>query len=343
MTALYQLRGVERFFGEHCALSIPALEIAHGGLTAIVGPNGAGKTTLLRLLSRLDRPTRGEVWFRGDSAVGGLGTPPTTETSQEQSQGAIQPITLVSQDPYLFRGTVESNVAYGPRVLGLSAEERECRVHQALEDVGLVALARRRARRLSGGEKRCVALARALATTPEVLLLDEPFAELDREHAEKVERILRDRGSSATVVFTTHNLAQAHRLADRVIPMVGGKISPVPLVNMFRGSIVRHGGAMVFRSPGIEFEVAESREDATLAIVDPEAVVVSSEPLHSSARNRFCGTVIGVESQGAALHLTIDCGTRMVAAITRQSYDELGLNAGRTVWVTFKSTAVHLH
>ncbi len=339
MTALYQLRGVEHFFGEHCALSIAVLEISYGGLTAIVGPNGAGKTTLLRLLSGLDRPTRGEVWFRGDSVVGSPGTPPTTETSPRRTQR----ITLVNQDPYLFRGTVESNVAYGPHVLGLSAEERKRRVHRALEDVGLAPLARRRASRLSGGEKRCVALARALATAPEVLLLDEPFAELDRERTEKVEVILRNHGNSGTVVLTTHDLAQAHRLADRVIPMVGGKISPVPLVNMFRGSIVRRGGALVFRSAEIEFEVAESREDATVAAVDPAAVVVSSEPLHSSARNHFCGTVIGVESSGAALYLTIDCGARIVAAVTRQSYEELGLNAGRSVWVTFKSTSVHLY
>ena len=339
MTALYRLSDLERFFGEHCVLSISALEIPEGGLTAIVGANGAGKTTLLRLLAFLDKPTRGDVWFRGNRDDGAQ----APRADAEPLRRRRQPITMVDQNPYLFRGTVELNVAYGPRALGLPREERMRRVRRALEDVGLTHLARQHANRLSGGEKRRVALARALATGPNVFLLDEPFAELDREHAAKTEQILRDRGSSGTVIFTTHDLAQAHHLANQVIPLVGGRVSPVPLVNLFRGSIARRGGVPTFHSIDIEFEVPNTLDNATLAAVDPEAIVVSSEPLHSSARNSFRGTVIHVESRDAIFHLTINCGARLVAAVTRQSYDDLALNVGREVWVTFKSTAVHLY
>lgn len=324
MVLLYTLSGVERTFGEHCALSIPSLEIPAGGLTAVVGPNGAGKTTLLRLLAFVDSPTRGEIVLDGG----------------ERSQRIL---TLLDQNPFLFRGTVEFNVAYGPRARGLPRSERAERVRRALESVGAAHLSRQGVHRLSGGEKRRVALARALATPAEVLLLDEPFAELDREHIEKTERALRLRGEGGTVIFTAHDLAQAHRLADRVISLVGGRVSPVPLANLFRGEWIERGAMPIFRSSGIEFAVAENRVDATLAAIDPEAILVSAEPLRSSARNCFSGTIVQAESRGAFVYVTVDCGALLVAAVTRHSYEELGLNAGRAVWVTFKSTAVHLY
>jgi molybdopterin-binding protein len=250
---------------------------------------------------------------------------------------------MVEQNPYLFRGTVELNVGYGPRALRRPKAECQRRTYDALEKVGAAPLLHRRVDRLSGGERRQVALARALAIAPRVLLLDEPFAELDREHTFKTEQLLRDRSGSTTVIFTTHDLAQAHRLASDVVSIIGGRISPGPLLNLFRGSVIRRAGGPIFCAQGIEFEIPESSPDATLASVDPDTIVVSTEPLRSSARNHYCGVITRVEARTAVFHLTIDCGAPVVATITRHSYDDLGLNAGRRVWVTFKSTAVRLY
>lgn len=323
MTVLYSLSGVEKWFGEHRALSVPSLEIPAGGITAVVGPNGSGKTTLLRLLAFVERPTQGSVHLCGEPS--------------------LEPVGYVDQSPYLFRGTVASNVAYGLRAARVPRRERRRRAAQGLDDLGLAAIADRRASALSGGERRRVALARVLVLSPSVLLLDEPFAEVDRPRVAEIERLLRDRAVRATVILTTHDLAQAHRLADRVLSLVSGQLSPIPLANTFLGSVRSRAGASLFQTGGLELEVPDGHADATVAAIDPEAVVISTAPVYSSARNRLSGTIVQVESRDGLLYLTVDCGAPLVAAVTRHSYEELRLNVGCTVWVTFKSSAVHLY
>ncbi|MDO4263363.1 MAG: ATP-binding cassette domain-containing protein [Deinococcus sp.] len=180
--------------------------VAPGEFLCIVGPSGSGKSTLLGLLAGFLSPQRGEIRLGG-----------------EVVRGPHSRLTLVQQEPALFPWlTVEGNVRFGLR--GLPRGEQENRVQDSLALVGLHDLGRRRVHELSGGQRQRVSLARALATHPGVLLLDEPFSALDVATRERLSSELLDiwRRRGVTVVFVTHHLEEALTLGERVIALRGG-------------------------------------------------------------------------------------------------------------------------
>lgn len=182
------------------------LQLSGDGISVILGPNGTGKTLLLRLLAGL-LPAHG-----GTILWGGAGRP----------DGRMA---MVFQQPMLLRLSVFTNVEFALRPQSLSAAERKERTNEVLERVGLAHRAADCARLLSGGERQRLALARAWAMRPRLLMLDEPTASLDPSATEAVERIIREiRTDGAKVLMTTHNLGQATRLADDIIFLAGGRV-----------------------------------------------------------------------------------------------------------------------
>lgn len=182
------------------------LEIAAGGITVVLGPNGAGKSILLRMLAGLQAPHGGSISWNGN------GLP-------------VAGIAMVFQHPVLLRSSVFYNAGFGLQPLGLSRTETQRRTQHVLERVGLAHRAADSARLLSGGERQRLALARAWAMQPKLLLLDEPTAALDPSAIETVERIIREiRTDGARIVLTTHNLGQAMRIADDIVFLASGRV-----------------------------------------------------------------------------------------------------------------------
>ena len=218
--SLYQLRGVTRAYGGRRVVDVEALDIERGEILCLVGPSGSGKSTLLRLLNFLEPPTSGTILFDGQPI------PP------ELPLALLRRVTTVFQRPILLNRSVRDNVAYGLRLRGLSLDGR---VDEALDRVGLTAFAHQPAHKLSGGELQRAALARALVLDPEVLLLDEPTANLDPYNVGLIESIVhaqnRERGT--TVVLVTHNVFQARRLASRAGLLLEGKVVEVAPVEPF--------------------------------------------------------------------------------------------------------------
>ncbi len=213
-TPLFELRQVVKSYQDRQVLALEELSLQGGEITAIEGPNGAGKTTLLKILALLIAPDQGRLFYRG-SEISGAGNHIVLRRE----------ITLVAQDAYLFEGSVEKNVSYGLKLRGEDKGKRRQRAREALAQAGLNGFLHRRARGLSGGEGQRVALARALALEPRVLLLDEPFANLDPASAEVFERVisgLPQQGCS--VILVSHARDQARRLADRVIALADGRL-----------------------------------------------------------------------------------------------------------------------
>jgi len=172
-----------------------------GDVSVILGPNGAGKSLLLKLCHGVIEPTRGRRLWEGLDAA---------RASQRQA--------MMFQRPVVLRRSVAANIAYALRVRKVAGSERTARLKQVLELTGLAPLAHRHARVLSGGEQQRLALARAWATQPEVLFLDEPTANLDPTATRTVEDLITTIRSSGTkIVMTTHDLGQARRLADEVL------------------------------------------------------------------------------------------------------------------------------
>ncbi|MGZ8441496.1 MAG: ABC transporter ATP-binding protein [Candidatus Deferrimicrobiaceae bacterium] len=213
---MYRLDSLRKCYGSSVALDIEGLTIVEGRLYTLTGANGAGKSTLLGILAFLAPPTSGEIFYAGKRVVWDPG-------SMEEYR---RKVTLLHQSPFLFGGTVYDNVAFGLKARGVQGEAQQRRVDKALDDVGLQGFRDRKARELSGGEAQRVAMARALVLEPEVLLLDEPLANIDRETAGLLESVIASlpaRGT--TVVLITHDPEQSERLNGESIVLEGGKVA----------------------------------------------------------------------------------------------------------------------
>jgi iron(III) transport system ATP-binding protein len=207
-----------RFPGGVQAVDRLSLSVVHGEILALMGPSGSGKTTVLRLIAGLERPDSGRLAIR-DHVVAGPGV-----WVEPERRG----VGLVFQDYALFPHlTVEENVGFGLHARRRDARRR--RVDEVLDLVGLAGIARRPPHELSGGQQQRVALARALAPAPDVILLDEPFSNLDADLRgqirEEVGRILRY--TSTTAIFVTHDQEEGFAIADRVGVLHAGRLEQV--------------------------------------------------------------------------------------------------------------------
>jgi iron(III) transport system ATP-binding protein len=210
-----RLSGVSKSFGSTRAVDGVTLEVGSGELVSVLGPSGCGKTTLLRLIAGFERPDRGSLSVGGTEMAG-----PATFVAPERRR-----IGMVFQDYALFPHlTVTANIAFG--LARRERQERDALTRRTLELVGLQHRSDRYPHELSGGERQRIALARALAPEPEVVLLDEPFSNLDATLRaglrREVELILRDAG--ATAILVTHDQEEALSLADRLAVMRRGQI-----------------------------------------------------------------------------------------------------------------------
>jgi len=339
-------------------LSVPEFDLHSEETVALIGPNGAGKSSLLLALAALLQSASGEIRYHGEpiSAAG-------------NATAYRRRIAMVFQEPLLFDTTVFDNVASGLKIRGIPAGEIRRRVGECLDRFHISNLADRSACRLSGGEAQRTSLARAFATRPEVVLLDEPFTSLDpptrRLLMDDLAQVLRETGSSA--VIATHDQMEALRLADRMMVMQGGQIvqsgttaevtanpvnafaaSFVGMENVFAGTIISaEGGMLMLDLSGMKLEIVGSGNPGERVVVcaHPEHVVVTiSDPAHrTSARNVFPGTIKRIVPLGPISKVYLDCGLPLVAAVTGHSLDELGLAPGSPVYASFKATSVHLY
>lgn len=209
---LFGLEQVTQRYNGRCVLALDAMQINKGEILALVGPSGAGKSTLLRLLNFLEAPTSGTIMFDGTAVTHNL--PLTTRRR----------VTTVFQKPALLKRSVAANIGYGLSLRGekISPELLD----HWLTRLGLQDLSKQKASKLSAGEAQRVALARALVMRPDVLLLDEPTANLDPFNVHLIENIVREENqqNGTTIILVTHNVFQAKRIADRTALLMGGKL-----------------------------------------------------------------------------------------------------------------------
>jgi molybdate transport system ATP-binding protein len=349
---------VRRFARGPAVAARAALPLAGGLVTVLFGPSGAGKTTVLRALAGLDRPDEGTIRFDGETwfdAARGVSVPP-----QRRRVG------LVFQEHALFPHlTVAGNVGYG--LHALAREARRSRVREVARRIGIEALLERRPARLSAGERQRVALARALAPSPRLLLLDEPLSALDTpsraELRGELRRALEAAGVPAMVV--THDRVEALALGDRIVVMVEGavrQVGPVPEIfgapvdaevarvvgteNVIPVRLLRRSeGLAVVQAGAVELVGVDPgglERDAHACIRAEEIVLEEAPGAPSSARNLLVGTVAARADEGPLVRVSIDCGVRLVALVTRPSAERLGLAPGRAVAVLVKAPAVKL-
>jgi len=206
-----QLEKVKKTYGPIKALDSVTLNAEAGQIVALLGMNGSGKTTLLRILAGLEEPDKGDI---------------LVNRKRMTPQQLRRISTLVFQKTVMFNTSVCGNVSFGLKIRGVTKEEIERRVFNVLNSVGLTGFQKRNARALSGGEQQRVALARAFVLDPEILLLDEPTANLDPTNAMILENAIKRirEENECTIMLATHNLHQARRLSDKIIHIHYGRI-----------------------------------------------------------------------------------------------------------------------
>jgi len=209
--AFIELKGVGKCYGSSQILKEVDLQMFEGEVMALIGPTGSGKTTLLRLIDLLEEPSSGAILLEGRDVA---------RLPERELLKLRRRMAMVFQKPVMFKASVKDNVSYGLKVRGIKAPEK---VDLVLEAVGLQSYAHRDATTLSGGEMQRIALARALIVEPEVLLLDEPTANLDPGSAASVEELIS--GLQTTVIMATHNMNQCLRLSDRVAVLLEGRLA----------------------------------------------------------------------------------------------------------------------
>jgi len=332
------------------------LRIEKGEVFALIGPTGAGKTTLLRLLNLLDVPTSGKIRFDGVDTSAPAGV--RLELQRRMA--------FVLQKPVVFNASVYDNVACGLKWRRIDGGEVKEKVNHILEVVGLADYRHRNARTLSGGEVQRVALARALVVEPEVLLLDEPSANLDPLSASRIEQLVSDliQRYATTTIMATHDLAQGQRLADRIGVLMNGELLQigsardvfalphskevaefVGVENIIDGVITSNEDRIVtIESHGRSIEAISDymAGEEVCACIRPEDVTLALARVSSSARNSYEGEITWLVSMGPLTRVEIQCGFSLVATVTKRSAEEMGLNRGKKVYATFKATGVHV-
>jgi len=336
------------------------LDIAAGEYFVVLGPTGAGKTVLLETIAGLYRPDKGRILLAGEDI---------THAPPERRD-----IGFVYQDYALFPHlNVARNIAFGLKLRRVSPRDIEQRVAAVGRLLGIEHLLHRRPGSLSGGEAQRVALARALVTEPHLLLLDEPLSALDPETREGLQRELGriHRALGTTTIHVTHDFEEAVALGERIAVLKEDRVDGarregrivqvgtpeevfrrpasefvarfVGVRNIFRGQAYpADDGYRLVVINGLEIAAVTELEGSVHASVRPEDIVLSREPLLSSARNTFRGQIVDISDRGTIVYVTVHVPPDFVCMITRRSLEEMGLREGMGVHIAFKASAVHV-
>jgi sulfate/thiosulfate transport system ATP-binding protein len=309
-----EARNVTKCFGDFTALDDVSVEVESGSLTALLGPSGSGKSTLLRVIAGLEQPDAGEVFISGEEA--------TSVSPQKRGVG------FVFQHYAAFKHmTVWDNVAFGLAIRKRPKTEIKQRVGELLDLVQLTGLAKRYPAQLSGGQRQRMALARALAVEPKVLLLDEPFGALDARVRKELRAWLRRLHGEVhvTTIFVTHDQEEAMEIADQIVLMNEGRVEQV-------------GGARdLYERPANKFVMTFIGPVSSFGeeLVRPHDIEVRREANGSAER----ATVERVVHLGFEVRadLCLEDGRELWVQMTKTAAEELELERGSQVFVATRS------
>ena len=329
-----------------------SIDVAAGEVVAILGPNGAGKSTVLAAIAGVLRPDAGRATLDGNVLF-------------DHDDGTWQPAhargtALLAQDPLLFPHlSVTDNVAFGPRSAGRTRSQSRASARTWLAEVDGVELADRKPAELSGGQAQRIAIARALAAEPRLLLLDEPMAALDITVVPAMRQVLKRVLAGRSAILVTHDVLDALLLADRVIVMEGGRIveegptrevlerprssfgAGIAGLNLMRGQSV--GGAVRTSAGAAVSGLSDAPVpdgSVAVAVFSPSAVGVYVEPPAGSPRNVFASTIRELEPRGAQVRVRTD---ELSADVTLPVVAELDLVPGKKVFLVVKASEVTIY
>lgn len=315
---LYELRNLKRVCGGQVILDISRLEFKTGSITSLTGANGAGKTTLLNILAFLDAGYEGTINFCGRQV----------RDSKRQLFALRRQVVLVDQYPLLFTGSLWKNIEFGLKIRKVPKKRRKEKVEQVLELVGLQDFHKAEGQTLSGGETKRAALARALVVEPDVLLCDEPTANVDVANQEIILDIL-DRINSQedrSIIFSTHSLSQVQRLAHRTITLEAGRLTGLVGENAFKALVLERKQKNVVCEIGGKLNVELSAHtipenvSGFRLLIDAAKIRLVTDQEQEVGQMICRGKILSLCRKNDHVVLVVDAGIRLTISLPRAQY-----------------------
>ncbi|MFK5948270.1 MAG: ABC transporter ATP-binding protein [Methylococcales bacterium] len=324
MNNAYQLNDIIFSYNKLQALSIKSLDIHAHKITALIGPNGCGKTTLLNLLAFLTENQQGKMRFFSE------------QVSRKYFHRFIQKISFLPQQPYLLRGSVADNLALTLKFHQQNNKQKK--IINVLEQLEIEHLRFKEVKTLSGGEQQKVALARAIITDPDVLLMDEPFSYLDHCSEKLLESFIKGYTKQAhkTIVFSSHNRLQGIAIADNVISLIHGKVVNSPLINLFQGVVKQ----LIFDTGKIKIILPVVSLDFQYVSIDPSKISLSVTRPTAEINNQYQGRVTAMVDEQEQIRVSVSAGELFQVILSVAQFKALDISLSDQVWVAFQPCCV---
>ncbi|APH39258.1 ABC transporter ATP-binding protein [Methanohalophilus halophilus] len=332
------------------ALEAVDLNIEEGEYFCVLGPTGSGKTILMETIAGIYKPDNGSIIINGKEI--------SSQLPKERN------ISMVYQDFMLFPNMdVRKNIEFGLHYKGFKKSRITEMVENTAKMLGISHLLERRPLTLSGGEKQRTAIARAIITEPELLLLDEPLSSLDTGTKDRIgQELLRiHQLKKTTTIHVTHSFEEAFSLADRIAVMHDGKILQVGTAeevfnrpnsrfiadfvgveNLFHGKAFIQDNLTEIYVNDLKIISSTLKSGDVSISIRPENILVSINPIESSARNSFSGVLTQATRMKSIVNVIINAGIPFRVVLTKRTYDDMELSIGREVYLTFSASAVHI-
>jgi tungstate transport system ATP-binding protein len=324
----FEIKNLIKQFDDRVILDLPSVFFPTGKIIGLLGPNGAGKTTFLEILAFLSLPTRGEILYRSEKV----------QHNKSNIIGLRQKIVLVQQKPILFSTTVSKNIEFPLKIRKKDKTERKRTINELLDLVGMERFRDAKAHHLSGGETQRVAIAQALACSPEVILMDEPTASVDVENQIIVERIIRDinRQNRISVIFTTHDMIQARRIADETVFLFEGRVAESIYENIFSGHIQSDSTGQKFciLQNDIKLQVQTDRSGLVRIFIKPNSITLYPSPINPLETNTYKGRLIQLTHERNRIRALVDVGIPISVLIPDEVFATMPVQLGKEVWLT---------
>jgi len=333
---LYELNNLKKIYGKRAVLDLPHLSVEKGQIVGLLGPNGAGKTTLLEIFAFLSGPTSGELRFQGKKV----------DHENNRLRDLRRRVVIVQQHPIMFTVTVEKNLVFPLKIRKVPKQRQEEVIDGLLDLVGMREFKHARAHNLSGGETQRIAIARALACSPEVILFDEPTASVDVENQIAIERIVREinQEKGISVIFTTHDMNQAARLADKIVFLFEGRLAQSTYENIFSGQILpgENGDPYCLVQNKLKLDITKGKIGPVRIAINPNAIKVCQPAEGPPPANSFKGRLVQLTDEKSKVRALVDVGLPLCVLLSKEDLAGMSLGMGSTVWLTCPPDSIEI-
>ena len=335
---IFKISDLTKRYHDRTILDIPALSFKKGAIYGLQGPNGAGKTTLLNILALLEHPTSGRIFYKSKAV----------QYAEPDLQRLRKEVILVDQLPLLFTTTVFKNVEFGLKIRGIEKKERRRRIVKGLDMVGMGDFARAPAQQLSGGETQRVALASRLVLKPEVLMLDEPTANVDAASAQQIKEaaLMARREWNSTLIIASHDRDWLYDVCDQVMHLFKGRLFGTGKENVLFGPWRPHKGDLWEKklADGQHIRVSNPPQPDAVAIVHSTSIASASGTKSADAGASILEGIVSrltLEKASTEIVATILIGNLpFTLKLSRQKIQQENLYPGQKVTLHYSPHSV---